>query len=147
MAEQSVQVQGDADFIVKGIVSKFRKNYTFTVAVYDAENGKLMLSSDPVESENVEELLSGFRKTAPVFYKKLEDKLSDFRKVSKAPAVQQQPTVATQPTPVASPTNYATDAAKADGDEDHKYEGGGGTIVILSTVLVVIISVLLWIAI
>jgi hypothetical protein len=96
MTEQSVKAQGDvdsqtcrdetcmfsfgkkigADFIIIGTVSKFRKNYAFTVEVYDAGTGKLVLSSDPVENENVENLLSGFREIAPAFFKSLESRLS-----------------------------------------------------------------------
>jgi hypothetical protein len=97
MTEQSVKAQGDADFqkcrdencvasfgkkigadfIAIGAVNKFRKNYAFTVEVYDAGTGKLVLGSDPVENENVESLLSGFREIAPAFFKRLESKLNE----------------------------------------------------------------------
>jgi uncharacterized protein (TIGR02145 family) len=96
IAEQS-QAQGDmislgkkigADFITQGTVSKFRKNYILTVEIYDAKNGKLVLSSDPVESEKAEVLLSGFREIAPDFFKRLEGELSGFRKTAPAPSKQ-----------------------------------------------------------
>jgi hypothetical protein len=106
----------DADFIARGIVGKFRKNYTFTVEVYDVGSGKLMLSSEPIESEKAEDLLSGFRKAAPDFFKKLENELkriegelSGFRRtasaVPKAPATQSPPAPAAQQplAPVAQP--------------------------------------------
>ena len=92
MTEQSVQAQGDAvlqecadencyvtlgekigaDFITIGTLSKFRKNYTLTVEIYDTRNGMLVVSSDPLESEKVEDLLIGFRKIAPSFFGKLD---------------------------------------------------------------------------
>jgi hypothetical protein len=95
MTEQPIQTQG-TDFITKGTVSKFRKNYIFTVEIYDTKNGKLVLSSDPVENEKVEELLIGFREIAPAFFKKLEDKLIGFHKTAPAEQVPAAP----QPTPV-----------------------------------------------
>jgi hypothetical protein len=94
----------DADFIARGILGKFRKNYTFTVEVYDAGNGKLILSSDPIESEKAEDMLSGFRKTAPDFFKKLENELTriegelgGFRRA--APVAQPKPAPVAQPKP------------------------------------------------
>jgi hypothetical protein len=107
----SAQVQDDvtslgekinADFIARGIIGKFRKNYTFTVEVYDVKNGNLMLSSDPIESEKAEDLLGGFRKTAPVFFKKLEAELSSFRRA--APAVPKAALPSSSPIPVAQPS-------------------------------------------
>jgi hypothetical protein len=92
MTEQSVQAQGDAvlqecaeencmvslgekigaDFITRGTLSKFRKRYTLAVEIYDTKNGMLVVSSDPVESEDLDDLLSGFRKIAPALFKKLD---------------------------------------------------------------------------
>jgi hypothetical protein len=97
MAEQSVKAHGDADFqkcrdescmasfgekigadfIIISTVSKFRRNYAFIVEVYDAGTGKLVLSSNPVENESVENLLIIFREIAPTFFKRLENKLSE----------------------------------------------------------------------
>jgi hypothetical protein len=91
MTEQSVQAQGEAilqecaeencmvslgekigaDFITRGTLSKFRKKYTLTVEVYDTKNGMLTASSDPVENEDIEDLLGEFRKIAPAFFAKI----------------------------------------------------------------------------
>jgi hypothetical protein len=85
-----------ADLIARGVVNKFRKNYVFTVEIYNATNGMLILSSSPVESEKAEELLSGFREVAPAFFKRLDDELkrmeSDlirFRKIALVPSFKQ----------------------------------------------------------
>ena len=95
MTEQTVQAQGDAvlqecdgencivslgakigaDFITRGTLSKFRKKYTLSVEIYDTRNGMLAVSLDePIESEDLDDLLDGFRKTAPAFFKKLDGK-------------------------------------------------------------------------
>jgi hypothetical protein len=65
----------DADFIIKGVIGKFRKNYTFRIEVYDVGNKMLIISSEPVGNEKVEDLLSGFYKIAPDFFKRLEDEV------------------------------------------------------------------------
>jgi uncharacterized protein (TIGR02145 family) len=77
-----------ADFIMRGVVNKFRKNYILTVEIYDAKSGKLALSSDPIGNEKAEELLSGFREIALDFFKRLEDELSVLRKTAPAPSKQ-----------------------------------------------------------
>ncbi|MDR0518128.1 MAG: fibrobacter succinogenes major paralogous domain-containing protein [Fibromonadaceae bacterium] len=98
---ESVRAQGDiisigektgADFVVKGTVSKFRKNYTFSVEVYDAGNGALLTSSNPVGNEKVEDMLSNFYEIAPDFFKRFEDEvkriedgLNSSRKIASAP--------------------------------------------------------------
>jgi uncharacterized protein (TIGR02145 family) len=86
----------NADFIIRGIIGKFRKNYTFSVEVYDAGNGMLITSSNPVGNEKVEELLSGFYEIAPAFFKKFEDELSGFRKTTPAPSKQAPNTCKTE---------------------------------------------------
>jgi uncharacterized repeat protein (TIGR02543 family) len=52
-----------ADYIVRGIISKFKMWLTLSVEIYETENGNLVASSDPVRSENAAELLM---KTAAV---------------------------------------------------------------------------------
>jgi TolB-like protein len=52
-----------ADYIVRGIISKFQTRFTLSVEIYDTEDGNLVASSDPVRSENINELLE---KSAPV---------------------------------------------------------------------------------
>jgi len=46
-----------ADYIVRGIVRKFKTRLTLSVEMYETENGNLVASSDPVRSENAAELL------------------------------------------------------------------------------------------
>jgi uncharacterized protein (TIGR02145 family) len=68
-------VEQDADFIIKGVIGKFRKNYTIRIEVYDVGNKTLVISSEPVWNEKAEDLLSGFYKIAPDFFKRLEDEV------------------------------------------------------------------------
>ena len=46
-----------ADYIVRGIISKFKTRLTLSVEMYETENGTLVASSDPIRSENAAELL------------------------------------------------------------------------------------------
>jgi len=46
-----------ADYIVRGIISKFGTKLTLAVEMYETENGTLVASSEPVRSENKAELL------------------------------------------------------------------------------------------
>jgi len=46
-----------ADYIVRGIISKLRTKFTLSVEIYETENGNLVASSDPVRSDNIEELV------------------------------------------------------------------------------------------
>jgi TolB-like protein len=46
-----------ADYIVRGTISKFQKRFTLSVEIYDTEDGNLIISSDPVRSEKIEDLL------------------------------------------------------------------------------------------
>jgi len=46
-----------ADYIVRGIISKFKTLLTLSIEMYETENGTLVASSEPVRSENAAELL------------------------------------------------------------------------------------------
>jgi predicted pyridoxine 5'-phosphate oxidase superfamily flavin-nucleotide-binding protein len=46
-----------ADYIVRGTISKFRARFTLTVEMYETSDGNLVASSEPVRSENIEELI------------------------------------------------------------------------------------------
>jgi len=46
-----------ADYIVRGILRKFKTLLTLTVEMYETEDGTLVASSEPVRSENAAELL------------------------------------------------------------------------------------------
>lgn len=59
-----------ADYIVRGIISKFQKNFTLTVEIYETEDGTLAASSEPVMSENLGELLSKAMAASSKMYRK-----------------------------------------------------------------------------
>ena len=46
-----------ADYIVRGIISKFGTKLTLLVELYETDNGTLVISSEPVRAENKAELL------------------------------------------------------------------------------------------
>ena len=72
-----------ADYIVRGIISKFSTMLTLSVEVYETEDGTLVASSEPVRSESIVELLE---KTAPAcanMYKAFTESRSS---AQKAPA-------------------------------------------------------------
>jgi len=46
-----------ADYIVRGTISKFQTKLTLTVELYETDNGTLVVTSEPVRSENPAELL------------------------------------------------------------------------------------------
>ncbi|GBU20993.1 hypothetical protein R80B4_00880 [Fibrobacteres bacterium R8-0-B4] len=52
-----------ADYIVRGIISKFKDELTLSVEIYETNDGTLMVSSDPIRSLSAKELLE---KAAPV---------------------------------------------------------------------------------
>ena len=65
-----------ADFIVRGIISKFRAKFTLTVEMYETENGNLVATSDPVRSEDVGDLLEQSGAAVSNMYKKFAEKQS-----------------------------------------------------------------------
>jgi hypothetical protein len=50
-----------ADFIVQANLGKFRSQYTLSVMLYGTEEGNLLASAEPIESETMEGLLDGIR--------------------------------------------------------------------------------------
>lgn len=58
-----------ADYIARGIVSKFKSMLTLQVEMYDTENGTLIASSAPVRSENAAELLESAAPACMDMYK------------------------------------------------------------------------------
>jgi len=59
-----------ADYIVRGIISKFRARFTLSVEIYETDNGTLLASSDPVRCENVDELIEKAGIASADMYKK-----------------------------------------------------------------------------
>jgi len=59
-----------ADYIVRGIVSKFGTKLTLSIELYETENGTLVASSEPIRSENKGELLEMAATASANMYKK-----------------------------------------------------------------------------
>ncbi|MDR2591445.1 MAG: hypothetical protein LBC59_01390 [Chitinispirillales bacterium] len=57
MTSETVQSMGGADYIVRGTIGKFQTRFTLKVEIYEADNGTLVATSEPVRTENVGELL------------------------------------------------------------------------------------------
>ncbi|MDR2693979.1 MAG: InlB B-repeat-containing protein [Chitinispirillales bacterium] len=71
-----------ADYIVRGIVRKFKTRLTLSVEMYETEDGTLVASSDPVRSENAAELLEKAAVACADMYKTFVSR----RPAPKAPA-------------------------------------------------------------
>jgi len=63
-----------ADYIVRGIISKFQTKITLTVEMYETENGTLVATSEPVRSENIGELLDKVTAAGAEMYKEFAGK-------------------------------------------------------------------------
>jgi TolB-like protein len=59
-----------ADYIVRGIVSKFGTKLTLSIELYETENGTLVASSEPIRSENKGELLEMAATASENMYRK-----------------------------------------------------------------------------
>jgi TolB-like protein len=59
-----------ADYIVRGTISKFQTKFTLTIELYETDNGTLIVSSDAVRSENLEDLLEKATVACSNMYKK-----------------------------------------------------------------------------
>jgi len=93
MTEQAVMVLGDAvlqecaeencmvafgekigaDYITKGTVSKFRSMYVLTIEIYETKKGMMVVSSDPIESADLDKFIPEIRGVAPALFKKFID--------------------------------------------------------------------------
>jgi len=62
-----------ADYIVRGLISKFQTKLTLTVEIYETENGNLVAASDPVRSEIIGDLLEKAAASCSEMYKKFAD--------------------------------------------------------------------------
>ncbi len=58
-----------ADYVVRGIVRKFKTQLTLTVETYEIQNGTLVASSDPVRFESAAELLEKAADASADMYK------------------------------------------------------------------------------
>jgi len=59
-----------ADYIVRGIISKFRDNFTVTIEMYETEYGMLVATAAPVRTADVNELLEKTTVVCAEMYKK-----------------------------------------------------------------------------
>ncbi|MCL1956977.1 MAG: PorT family protein [Fibromonadales bacterium] len=93
MTEQAVMVLGDAvlqecaeencmvsfgekigaDYITKGTVSKFRSMYVLTIELYETKKGMMVVSSDPIESTDLDKFIPEIRNVSPALFKKFID--------------------------------------------------------------------------
>jgi len=69
-----------ADYIVRGTVSKFQTKFTLAIELYETENGTLVLSSEAVRSENLEELLGMASKASANMFRKFAGEKESARK-------------------------------------------------------------------
>jgi hypothetical protein len=84
MTEQTGQAQGKtaielgskigADIVVQGTIGKFADLFTLSIEAYDTQKGMLVASSDPIESDNVQNLLKEIRKSGPMFFARMSDR-------------------------------------------------------------------------
>jgi len=82
-----------ADYIVRGIISKFRDNFAITIEMYETEYGMLVATAAPVRTTNLEELLEKTPAVCVAMYKGFLDALD-------GPAAQQ---ATPEPVPVLAP--------------------------------------------
>jgi len=75
-----------ADYIVRGIIRKFKTLLTLSVEIYETEDGNLVASSDPVRSENAAELLTKTGAACAEMYKTFDRMISVARKTASTPA-------------------------------------------------------------
>ena len=103
-----------ADYIVRGIVSKFKTKLTLSIEMYETENGTLVASSDPVRSENAAELLERSAAACANMYKKFLD--------AQGPAPK-------QPKPKPEPKKSETESKSESKDKARiKLSYGGGAV-------------------
>jgi len=94
-----------ADYIVRGIISKFARNLTVSVEMYETEYGMLVATADEVRTASLDELLEKTTVACAAMYKK-------FLETSSAPAAPAVATPAPQiaSTPVTAPPISAVPA-------------------------------------
>jgi hypothetical protein len=106
-----------ADYIVKGVISKFQNKYTLLVEIYETEDADLIEMSEPVLSEKIDDLLEKGKRVFADMYK------SFVRKTSPQPAPQppSPPPPAATPAPKTGTSNSwddSDDSWGSDNDEE-----------------------------
>jgi len=89
-----------ADYVVRGIISKFQTKLTLSVEMYEIESGTLVASSNPIRSEKPVELLEMAAAACENMYRKFVDTQAQMpvRQNSARTEATTQSTVTTQPT-------------------------------------------------
>jgi hypothetical protein len=84
-----------ADYIVRGIISKFQSRFTLNVEIYETEYGNLITSSKAVRSENLEDVLEkGTAACADMyrdFVRKVDARIAAKAKTEVAPEPESKP--------------------------------------------------------
>ncbi|MDR2593016.1 MAG: hypothetical protein LBC59_09505 [Chitinispirillales bacterium] len=62
-----------ADYIVRGIISKFQTKLTLAIELYETENGTLVVSSEAIRSESLSDLLDKATVASANMYKKFAE--------------------------------------------------------------------------
>jgi len=103
-----------ADYIVRGIISKFRDNFTVTIEMYETEYGMLVATAAPVRTANLDEILEKTTAACADMYKKfLEASSPPGAPAAAAPAPPPPaPALPPPPPPPPAPVSY-TLAARA----------------------------------
>jgi uncharacterized repeat protein (TIGR02543 family) len=86
-----------ADYIVRGIVRKFKTLLTLSVEMYETEDGTLVASSDPVRSENAADLLMKTAAACANMYKTFAISQGSGQKAPVTPAAHTITTAANPP--------------------------------------------------
>jgi uncharacterized repeat protein (TIGR02543 family) len=107
-----------ADYIVRGLISKFRTMFTLSIEMYETEYGMLVVTAAPVRTANLDELLERAAAVCAEMYK-------DFLKMSSAASTPSVPqAVVTLPPPPPPPSApVVTYTLKIDADPS-----SGGTV-------------------
>jgi len=84
-----------ADYIVRGTISKFQTMFTLSVEIYETDNGTLLVTSEPVRSEKLVELLDKSSAVCANMYRKFVDKQRSVQKPTPEPLPESAP----EPTP------------------------------------------------
>ena len=88
-----------ADYIVRGIISKFAGDLTITVEMYETEYGMLVVTADPVHTVNLRELLEKTTAVCAAMYKKFLESSSPAATQAAAPPLPAPPPAPAAVTP------------------------------------------------
>jgi TonB family protein len=97
-----------ADYIARGIISKFQTMFSLTVELYETEYGNLIASADAVRSENLIELLEKSSAACADMYKKFAETSPGAPKPAKTATQRPTPMPKPNPMPMPMPTAETT---------------------------------------